>query len=293
MNSFKQNKNSVSSVSLCENKQYEAFGNLKWESGTFSDNREFTSKEKDPTGFHYFGARYYSGDIGRFLSPDPILIQDLTDPQSLNPYTYCFNNPLKFIDPTGMIVTWGEGFNSSAMVEDWKKNNPYLYEQYVQLNESEEEYHVMYKEGLNSSGDFTYNFKDKRFEVLINKKGDLSFDAAVSHEFEHGLQFERGQLGFYRTELGTGTLAYDLTDELAAWKAAAIQSQDNLRKGTDFTQIGKFNALKDDKAKIWWLGTNNRYQQIKNEIGPVNVNIQQITQIPGLIEYKAKAYQGD
>ena len=52
-------------------KKYEAFGNLIWSSGTHEDNREFTSKEKDPTGFHYFGARYYSGDVGRFLSPDP------------------------------------------------------------------------------------------------------------------------------------------------------------------------------------------------------------------------------
>jgi hypothetical protein len=67
MKEFKQNINSVFSAALCENKQYEAFGNLRWSSGSFNDNREFTSKEKDPTGFHYFGARYYSGDIGRFL----------------------------------------------------------------------------------------------------------------------------------------------------------------------------------------------------------------------------------
>jgi hypothetical protein len=51
------NKNFVSFEALCENKKYEAFGNLKWSSGSFNDNREFTGKEKDPTGFHYFGAR--------------------------------------------------------------------------------------------------------------------------------------------------------------------------------------------------------------------------------------------
>jgi len=93
-------------VALCENKKYEAFGNLKWSSGTYSDNREFTSKEKDPTGFHYFGARYYSGDIGRFLSPDPISIHpfllDLGHPQTLNPYVYCHNDPVNYLDPLGL-----------------------------------------------------------------------------------------------------------------------------------------------------------------------------------------------
>jgi len=91
---------------VVKEKKYEAFGNLKWSSGTYSDNREFTSKEKDPTGFHYFGARYYSGDIGRFLSPDPISIHpfllDLGHPQTLNPYVYCHNDPVNYLDPLGL-----------------------------------------------------------------------------------------------------------------------------------------------------------------------------------------------
>jgi len=108
MDSFKQNKNSVFSAAQCENKKYEAFGNLIWADGTYEDNREFTGKEKDPTGFHYFGARYYSGDIGRFLSPDPHSLMpgniNLANPQDLNPYVYCLNNPLTFVDPTGLYV---------------------------------------------------------------------------------------------------------------------------------------------------------------------------------------------
>jgi len=109
MDSFKQNKNSVFSAAQCENKKYEAFGNLIWSEGTLEDNREFTSKEKDPTGFHYFGARYYSGDIGRFLSPDPHTLSpwgfELTDPQTLNPYVYCTNDPLYYFDPNGLYRT--------------------------------------------------------------------------------------------------------------------------------------------------------------------------------------------
>ena len=42
----------------------------------------------------------YDYNNGRFLSVDPF-IQAPTSTQSLNPYTYIFNNPLSGIDPTG------------------------------------------------------------------------------------------------------------------------------------------------------------------------------------------------
>jgi len=107
----KQDEISVSSVAPCENnKKYEAFGNIVWEEGIHDDNREFTSKEKDPTGFNYFGARYYYGNIGRFLSPDPHTVNpgniDLSNPQELNPYVYCVNNPIQFKDPNGKYYVW-------------------------------------------------------------------------------------------------------------------------------------------------------------------------------------------
>jgi len=94
------------SGAVVKEKQYEAFGNIVYSSGTLEDNREFTGKEKDPTGFHYFGARYYYGDIGRFLSPDPhtLMPKDLflTGPQSLNPYVYSTNDPINRIDLGGL-----------------------------------------------------------------------------------------------------------------------------------------------------------------------------------------------
>ncbi|MEM5795044.1 MAG: RHS repeat-associated core domain-containing protein, partial [Bacillota bacterium] len=44
------------------------------------------------TGLYYYGARYYDPAIGRFISPDSI-VQSPGDPQSLNRYSYCRNNP--------------------------------------------------------------------------------------------------------------------------------------------------------------------------------------------------------
>jgi hypothetical protein len=51
-------------------------------------------------------ARYYANSQGRFTSPDPLLASGKAAlPQSWNRYTYTLNNPLAFIDPSGLI--WG------------------------------------------------------------------------------------------------------------------------------------------------------------------------------------------
>ena len=51
-------------------------------------------------GLYNYGARLYDPIIGRFISPDTIVPQPY-NPQSLNRYTYCLNNPLIYVDPSG------------------------------------------------------------------------------------------------------------------------------------------------------------------------------------------------
>ena len=46
--------------------------------------------------------RMYDPIVGRFLSPDPY-VQNATNPQNFNRYSYCLNNPLKYTDPTGEV----------------------------------------------------------------------------------------------------------------------------------------------------------------------------------------------
>jgi RHS repeat-associated protein len=67
---------------------------------------KFTDKERDSeSGLDYFGARYYSSSMGRFISPDYFANDiDKFNPQSLNRYTYARNNPLVYVDPTGEAV---------------------------------------------------------------------------------------------------------------------------------------------------------------------------------------------
>ena len=78
-------------------------GNL---AGTFRFSRGFTGHE------HYadlkiinMNGRLYDPVIARFFSPDNFVqAPDFT--QSYNRYSYCLNNPLQYVDPSGMVMEW-------------------------------------------------------------------------------------------------------------------------------------------------------------------------------------------
>ena len=72
------------------------FGAIRSEVGTSDNPRKFTGKEyESDVKLYYFAARYYDPYIGRFNQRDPA-------GDGLNWYVYVGNNPLAFIDPTGL-----------------------------------------------------------------------------------------------------------------------------------------------------------------------------------------------
>ncbi|MFA5144020.1 MAG: toxin TcdB middle/N-terminal domain-containing protein [Candidatus Omnitrophota bacterium] len=84
--------------------EYKPYGEISKVNGSFSTDIRFTGQRLDSsTGFYYYGARYYDPEFGRFIQPDTI-IQAPFDPQSLNRYSYCRNNPINYIDPTGHFL---------------------------------------------------------------------------------------------------------------------------------------------------------------------------------------------
>jgi RHS repeat-associated protein len=64
----------------------------------------FTSYERDANSGDEAMMRRYTGKWHRFYQPDPYDgSYDVTDPQSFNRYAYTQNDPVNFVDPTGLM----------------------------------------------------------------------------------------------------------------------------------------------------------------------------------------------
>jgi RHS repeat-associated protein len=90
--------------------------------------QKFTSYEADAeTGLNFAQARYHSSIQGRFSSADPTMLSvDIGAPQSLNRYSYVMNDPLSWIDPSGMFSEFDfqEGQGQEPRVTDADYANP-------------------------------------------------------------------------------------------------------------------------------------------------------------------------
>jgi RHS repeat-associated protein len=143
---------------------------------------KFTGKERDTeSGLDDFGARYYGSSLGRFMQVDPVTVTPArqVDPQQLNLYAYVRNNPLKLVDPTGMIID--ETKLSEKDLEKWQQVenlavqrdasgnllHPELYSEIVALQQDSRTFTLQGADGLGSQEagrfeitDFTPNGKD-------------------------------------------------------------------------------------------------------------------------------------
>jgi RHS repeat-associated protein len=92
-------------VGVTENGSISAvcFGDCLQSQGDLGTDKLFTGQNLDNSGLYYYGARYYDPTIGKFISADAI-VQNPYNPQSLNRYSYCLNNPLRYTDPTGHLT---------------------------------------------------------------------------------------------------------------------------------------------------------------------------------------------
>jgi RHS repeat-associated protein len=83
--------------SVAQTYTFDSFGNLAASSGSLTNRFQYTSREFDSeTNLHYYRARYYDSNSGRFLTEDPIGFSG-----GFDFYLYVQNNPDTLFDPTG------------------------------------------------------------------------------------------------------------------------------------------------------------------------------------------------
>jgi RHS repeat-associated protein len=96
------------SGNILDDADFYPFGGERTYTSTSGNTYKFTGKERDTeSGLDDFGARYFTSQFGRFMTPDwsasPVLVPyaDLGNPQTSNLYAYVANNPLNTVDPEG------------------------------------------------------------------------------------------------------------------------------------------------------------------------------------------------
>ena len=146
----------------------------------------FTGKEEDESGLHYFGARYYDSNLGRFTRVDPV--------PSEPAYQYVANNPMNFVDPTGMIqeYTISTGDTLSAIARNYDTSVDNL----VKLNSLSDPNSISVGQSLTVPGDAfdssaTVDFLAQRGVEGLKKK---SYSLSAGHSGETvGVGYDMGQ----------------------------------------------------------------------------------------------------
>jgi RHS repeat-associated protein len=82
--------------------EYTAYGVSSYQAPKTRKRYRYTGKELDrETGLYYYGSRYYSATIGRWISCDPGSLSD-----GMNLYVYVHCNPINQSDPNGGESSW-------------------------------------------------------------------------------------------------------------------------------------------------------------------------------------------
>lgn len=94
--------------------EYYAFGETSF--GSYAKKRyKYCGKERDEeSGMYYYGARYYSAWMCRFVSVDPLA----RDYPYLTPYNYAGNKPITFKDIEGMQSDGDQPVNNEVSTEN-------------------------------------------------------------------------------------------------------------------------------------------------------------------------------
>jgi RHS repeat-associated protein len=108
-------------MNLIQTTDYASYGSViaSTNTGTTKAARQFIGQFTDDSGLSYLNARFYNSAQGQFITQDPVFWstqQNLSDPQSLNSYSYSEDNPIVKEDPSGRKGIDFELFS----------NNPYI-----------------------------------------------------------------------------------------------------------------------------------------------------------------------
>ncbi|MBQ7691328.1 MAG: RHS repeat-associated core domain-containing protein [Muribaculaceae bacterium] len=197
-------------------------------------------------GLVNMNARLYDPAVARFLSPDP-MVQRPDGTQGFNRYSYCLNNPLRYVDLDGRYFRGDNlkkyrDYRSTIMGEIYYYTNEYtntsdlqtkceLLSRIGELNNTLSDLDQMYLGGTEFSfGNSSFNDGIQETTMLPNGVVAMYTNGLfgnIVHEMRHGGQLARGEFGLLRDENGTIIFdsRYGISHEVSAYRAefAAVE----------------------------------------------------------------------
>jgi RHS repeat-associated protein len=186
----------------------------------------FNAKELDEeNGMYYYGARYYAPPM--FISRDPLFEKY----PWMSPYAYTMNNPVRYIDPSGMTVEPAGEAETKAYNELKAKAPDKIRNELERLEKADEVFRIRMGDNVTSNagdGNFGYNTTTGEFDINISKDGEYSTIEKLAHELKHGDQYLDRRIGFDLKNLGgiNGDIAnpipYDRRNEYEAFDRQSL-----------------------------------------------------------------------
>jgi RHS repeat-associated protein len=229
-----------------------------------------------------FEARQLDAMIPRFTTMDPLAEKYY----SISPYAYCGNNPIKYVDPTGMEIedtpeSWHAFYSAlfstyfTMLILEQNNKNGKHDERIANLRSTLSTMNTV----ANSDQVYSFNqLKDKGTPggiVYDPKTGKIIINyfsiANTIHEITHAGQFETGDIAF---DSRTGnTLAQDVFDEVAAYQAQFAYSPSSVSDLTSTSVANSFGTI--TPAWVQGLAGGTLYVPggtANTGIAPLNIN---------------------
>jgi len=176
--------------------QYDAFGNVVTNVGSFEPKYTFSTKEYlSDCQLYLYQRRVYDPISGRWTQRDPIDYQD-----SINLYQFCANNPVNLIDIDGQLIgraqnavfnpikaLFGKNYGTSTLTQDILKNNAIkAYKKLQGEHKSEMYFDTDFWTGFLNEEYWTYEGKTYRGNE-VNYLGIGMYEAMLGNTKEEAL----------------------------------------------------------------------------------------------------------
>jgi len=304
-------------ANVVQKNDYYPFGMLMgstYQTNTTSKNKylyngkELISEYDIELNWYDYGARMYDAQLGRWNSVDPMADKYFM----ISPYTYCNNNPMIFIDPTGMYIVEGSQIEWKKLRNDIANRRDNLQKKVDRLITKAEAKGWNAEKLASKIGDKTERIatlsstlntmstlesSNQGYSLSHTKTGeyggvslntetniiDIKFESGNTanfvHEVTHAGQFETGDIAF---DSKTGmTLAQDIYDEVAAYKAQYAYDPSSVSRLTSTSVANSYGSI--TASWVQGLGGGSLYVPIGSPnyiqgvsantgVGPLNIN---------------------